>query len=864
MVLKIDLTNQNWNRISGSLVKIGLPREAILALQIIHNNSQNLPHSNPTKPLLSLSFDYTNLTDEELRDVQEVVALFSTFLPDTDRTSLLLAAQSSNLKTLAEALLNLANRTYAQEFFDWINLSNSILSDLKKAEGTILRETSSAVSQTFHHNKQQIEAQLEKSVFLSTLPISEKKALYSSLLKIKDEAEDLVQIEKIKKASFIKLGKWIADRKRYKTLKRDYIDLSHQLSALQNALNIPQGRMEEFDKLSIHAKLPRRSHLADIAYDYISSFKNLLPDPKKYQGKIDEWSRFVQTHPHIGNNNPQETLSTRKSTWTKQQKQFNKAFQPIIDEMLSILKEEGKTAADLSRARDAILQDPNRWRHPIDTKLTVPGGLDQSIQHTMTAVNPGYPSSLFRGRTGERDWILPNAHLVTLKSSEGTEMSYLSSATPVEFFASEELRTKSTETQCMEILLNGAVSTKGTTIGTFDNPRKVPFTAVSLLSPNPVVHFLLEHSAFKRISNRLISAVDASNDESRLTQELENGMRSLLAPSNEETSFQFRNANQEVTTVERTKDASGNSCFKITTPDGSEEFVAYELSLFSIGVNRIQRFMQNFKKMTRSQEHLNNQGWEALKVQKKMAVDAMEKQLNLCDLPTWAGALFPQKAEVENKRLAYLRSERSSTPSTIALKEWIAAKDRYAALLVEAQKLNEGSDYLALMHRVFDIECLTEEIEDQMEFKDYLTKEGINRNAYSLPSALMCLSSLIGNAAWTGCRSGKDRTSLQRMEIAVRLGMRLSRGRYLHYREMEEDPNTYRMREEAALNTGHYDQLAMRNIGSQGLNLRGLCSPFVKRTLQNGKIIPHKTAEVSLKGVYKAFRRKLVEKEKGD
>ena len=120
-----------------------------------------------------------------------------------------------------------------------------------------------------------------------------------------------------------------------------------------------------------------------------------------------------------------------------------------------------------------------------------------------------------------------------------------------------------------------------------------------------------------------------------------------------------------------------------------------------------------------------------------------------------------------------------------------------------------------------DIRDLKNEVSDVLEFQPHKEAEYMEKNMYILPSLLMALSIKLNEGPHTGCRSGKDRTSLVDMEISVLFAMREIRGRFLSYRELENDSLTDDVREQMLLNTGQIDELPYKNIGSLGINLAG-------------------------------------------
>ena len=132
------------------------------------------------------------------------------------------------------------------------------------------------------------------------------------------------------------------------------------------------------------------------------------------------------------------------------------------------------------------------------------------------------------------------------------------------------------------------------------------------------------------------------------------------------------------------------------------------------------------------------------------------------------------------------------------------------------------------MQQAGDLEDIYHEIEDQFEFKEYRSVQGMKENMYSLPSALVAFGIELDADPHTGCRSGKDRTSLQRMEIGTRFSLKEAFGRFLNYREMEQIPQTKETREQMLLNSGQIDDLAFLNIGSSGLNLSGSYGSYLK------------------------------------
>lgn len=170
-----------------------------------------------------------------------------------------------------------------------------------------------------------------------------------------------------------------------------------------------------------------------------------------------------------------------------------------------------------------------------------------------------------------------------------------------------------------------------------------------------------------------------------------------------------------------------------------------------------------------------------------------------------------------------------------AFKEWQAKKDELAKRLdlelnvTQKPPLSpELRETLEIIRHEENLRDTYDEVSDLFEFRDHRDPKYMKQNMYILPSAIVAFGCELEADPHTGCRSGKDRTSLQRMEVGTRFLLKKAYGRHLNYREQEEYPLTSQIREQMLLNSGHIDELAFLNIGSHGLNLSGAYGAYLK------------------------------------
>ncbi len=738
-----------------------------------------------------------------------------------------------NLDSRRDALIKIAHtgtpaeiRKELQELAI-VHESANLLHSIYMAENSQLTATPLRTEEVFQQQLPNIERFQERQQEFRAMSKEARREVFANLVKFEETSKQILRIENAKRRSILQLR---ANPSR--PIHPQFSDLTRKLSEMKRELALSDDEAIEFQAVSIDSKQAKRIHLIQIAEDYIAAFKKLMGDDHP---QIAEWEKTIQGNPAIGAGNPSQPLSNDKKTWKEQQKAFEKALQPILNEMGAILESDGKSMKELNESRDAILRDSSRWQNPIIRQLSIPGTRNK-MRHVLDAFNPGYPSSSFRGRKPGKDCIIPNAHAVTVQNPlGGLRIDYLSSATPVEFFADGDDRTNATRQQCLELMINGAIQ-KDKNISTLENPCRVEFTAVGLLTPDPFTRFINKRGKINHILGRIFKWMkpDPSIDETRILQDTATAFSHLQneAPLGSSYSFQAKDGSEQTVTI--VLGLGGERCFKLERKGKQPSYFTFDVTLFDFGVNKTKKALIALGSKSSIENDLNEPAWKKLKASAMREIGEIEFS-----------------PELESTRQEYLIAKRNRSGEKEALTKWIAAKDKEVAKLDTPEK-----------KRAFDILCLMEEIDDQMEFKDYLTQFGMNRNAYSLPSAVVTLAALLNQAAWTGCRSGKDRTSLQRVEVATRMGMHAVRGRFLHYTEMEEDPNTYRVREEILFHSGHIDRdgIAGRNIGSQGLNLGGACAPYLQRRLATGERVVREDYTTTTGGAYKAFKRKVEKK----
>ena len=203
-----------------------------------------------------------------------------------------------------------------------------------------------------------------------------------------------------------------------------------------------------------------------------------------------------------------------------------------------------------------------------------------------------------------------------------------------------------------------------------------------------------------------------------------------------------------------------------------------------------------------------------------------------------------------------------------AFESWKAQRETLAHLLSHelndiktkpdlSKSESQYKKYLELVLEREDLIDITNEVSDQIEFRDFRELKAMDQQMYTFSSALVVLGIELGANPHTGCRSGKDRTSLQRMEVALRYLQRKIYGRHLNYREIEQAKETRMIREELLLNSGHIDDLAIINTGSKGLTPEGFYGSYVKDIDSEGNTYNSWFEKVVLGGAYKAFIREI-------
>lgn len=632
---------------------------------------------------------------------------------------------------------------------------------------------------------------------------------------------------------------------------------------------------------------------------------------------------WAVSRPEIGNNNPKENLSLDPKEWKKQQQDSKHVLQwmfeslkydyvDFIDQLENVELSETLLGAnvkskyklkdasrDLSASREEVLNSKDRWSEPIKRVLNLPRGELSSqmgkeglqIEHRMDAVNPGYSSSSSRKRAfNDPSLMQPNFHEVTVRDPDSDfSLSYLSSATPVEFFQTDKkMRSAATEKQALEILINGGLKQiknegidKPKEKGTLDDPYQVEFTAVTLLSPDHVRDLIFKIRPIRYLVNKIlkkksVQAIDASQLERRMLKESAEAMRSFAKESTKHKvgdKFTFKNSQGKEFTVTVQKNDKGATVYAMSDPMTNEtKCFQFDVTFFDFGVNKWKKKMLGLGKLGGNslEDKMNKEAWQKLhasaEVKYKAIIDERKKLIADVPIAQYSASLRTLEEKEKSARAKFIEIERNfhqvhskftKAERDGAFSAWQACQNELAKELDIAKKHNNPSikEYAELTQRAFDIRSLQNEISDQFEFKEYLTPEGMYQNAYSMSSAVVALDALLKKPVWTACRSGKDRTSLQRIEIATRAAMRKIRGRMLSFREMEKDPLTYYVRQEIMLNSGHIDELAYRNIGAPGLNLSGAYGQYLKRFLPTGEVVNASFEQIVTGGVYKGFGR---------
>lgn len=231
-----------------------------------------------------------------------------------------------------------------------------------------------------------------------------------------------------------------------------------------------------------------------------------------------------------------------------------------------------------------------------------------------------------------------------------------------------------------------------------------------------------------------------------------------------------------------------------------------------------------------------------------------------------------RQAHLEAER-AYFTAKRNNQPASEIARLNQARQKAFADWQTERQALAmkcvrelanptlsaETNSFIRSIQHQENLMDMHNEVSDLFEFQEHRTEEGMRQNMYTLSSSLMLFSLELGTDPHTGCRSGKDRTSLGCMELGTRITLKHQFGRHLNYRELEQTPQTYQTRENMVLNSGHIgsDGLAGLNIGSSGLNLSGGYGSYLKNFGAGGQIYPSWYENVVLFGAKNVFAMQL-------
>ena len=194
-----------------------------------------------------------------------------------------------------------------------------------------------------------------------------------------------------------------------------------------------------------------------------------------------------------------------------------------------------------------------------------------------------------------------------------------------------------------------------------------------------------------------------------------------------------------------------------------------------------------------------------------------------------------------------------------ALKEWTQARRDLAQTKLDIAKNKDPKvqNWLKQVSYINDLQDLHDEVFDQLQFQDHRTKEHMDRNMYAFSSALAALGILLDEDPHTHCRSGKDRTSLQRIEIQNRFLMRSKLGYFPNYREWDLYKIENQCRQQAALYSGQIDGVAEKNIGAEGLNISGGHHGGIPIVGPSGASVSNNAFESAMKGGYSSFVRSL-------
>lgn len=711
-----------------------------------------------------------------------------------------------------------------------------------------------------------------------------RKELFKNVKVLKENIQDLSDIQKLRKENLVSRA---LHRGEVKQIHEKVEELRTAIDAYEASFNFNPDEVKEFQAYSIEAHRPIRQHLVNFGMDFLDGARNLANKAtegrakEEFLAKIASFEAQIATHPKIGAGKLSEPLSSDKNQWKREQAEAKDALQEVYDELkeayVVFSKGIGKdikiadAAKELETARNAVMIRDTRWKDPIKRDLELPDGV--RIKHTMTPTNSGYASSSYRGRKANENTIQSNSFKVDIKG-EDLEATYFTSATPVEFYQkNDQERHLATKQQCLENLLHGAfqrVSEDGVK-GTKENPVQISYNAVGLLSPDRFRDFFFEHPKLNTALAKALTTkdkflgghsqkIDDSQVERRMLKETFKAFQELQKG---EITNPIKIKLNEGDVVEVSYDDKAK-CYEIKRGKVTL-YATFDIALFDFGVNKIKAKMLSTFGGNAFENALNKAAWQKMQARAVGKIHELTQERK--DLGGKPDSLAPLEKAVEKTRDDFKAAERvyREAPSVsrakekrdLALKEWSSAKDALASELAKLKIEGKHDKYIQLTSSLFDIQSLKEEIEDQFEFKDYLTPEFMKVNSYSMSSAVVTLGALLHDPTWTGCRSGKDRTSLQRVEIATRFGMREVNGRFRHFLEMEKDERTYKVREHTLLNSGQIDELAKRNIGSQGLNLSGGYGSYLKKFVGEGKPLKASYEEIITGGAAKTFAMRL-------
>jgi len=214
------------------------------------------------------------------------------------------------------------------------------------------------------------------------------------------------------------------------------------------------------------------------------------------------------------------------------------------------------------------------------------------------------------------------------------------------------------------------------------------------------------------------------------------------------------------------------------------------------------------------------------------------------------------RAELLKNEMAYAadKSEAAAQKRNLAFANWQTARNQLSCILRSELQVHQSKDmlnYLEIIRYEDNLIALHDEVSDLLAFQAFRDLKFMRKTMYCLSSKIMALSIYLDENPHTGCRSGKDRTALQDMEISTVFALEALKGRILNYREMEDDSLTLDVREALFLDSGQIDDLAFRNIGSYGLNLSGSYGSYLSGFRQLGKLWELPVSG----GAWEAFRK---------